>query len=284
MGARTRQSAHIPASHAPIEVEATPTPPPLKKTAPPGFGKGDCAAVKTSIDAAARANSSDDDDDDDASEYSYFGYLPNPDPKDLSPRNVCRDFISLFVGSRKSQVEYPKARKIKIFYEALTVEKKDILGCKPPKPVRERFDIWSRDVKKRGKWQLNGIAESVYIIARHVHNHQEKLREKGCHASSTNSKIIALELMYSHFITEINLAKANRQSQNKAAAAKNLLQQKPNSTKPLPPNFRYNASKVCIYVLCAVTDYSHSLILLYLMNTTSRLLIFLVPCANTMAL
>ena len=60
---------------------------------------GDCATVKASIDAAARANSSDDDDDDDA-EYSYFGKLPNPDPKDLSPRDVCRDFISLFVRGK----------------------------------------------------------------------------------------------------------------------------------------------------------------------------------------
>ncbi len=83
---------------------------------------GYCATVKASIDAAARANSSNDDDDDYA-EYSYFGKLPNPDPKDLSPRDVCRYFISLFVGSRKSQAEYPKARKIKIFYKALTVEK-----------------------------------------------------------------------------------------------------------------------------------------------------------------
>ena len=57
---------------------------------------GDCATVKASIDAAAHANSSNDDDADDA-EYSYFGKLPNPDPEDLSPRDVCRDFISLFV-------------------------------------------------------------------------------------------------------------------------------------------------------------------------------------------
>ena len=90
--------------------------------------------------------------------------MPIPDPEDESPRDVRGDFISLFVGSRKSQAEYPKARKISIFYEALTVEKKDILGSEPPKLVRERFDIWSRDVMKRGKWQLNGIAESVYIV------------------------------------------------------------------------------------------------------------------------
>ena len=60
---------------------------------------GDCATVKASIGAAARANSSDNDDDDDA-EYFYFGKLPNPDPEDLSPRDVCRDFISLFFRGR----------------------------------------------------------------------------------------------------------------------------------------------------------------------------------------
>ena len=56
---------------------------------------GDCATVKASIDAAARANSSDDDDDDDA-EYSYFGKLPNPDPEDLLEIL----FLYLFRGGR----------------------------------------------------------------------------------------------------------------------------------------------------------------------------------------
>ena len=168
------------------------------------------------------------------------------------------------------------------------MEKEEILGSKPPKRVREKFNLWSRDVKKRSTWKLDGIAESVFVIAHHAHNHQEKLREeKGCHASSTNSKIIALVLMYSHFISIINLAEANRRSQNKAAAAKILQQQtKSDSTKPLPPDFRYDASKVCIYVsLCAITtDYFHSLILSYrMLMTTSRMLIFLVPRANTTA-
>ena len=80
---------------------------------PPTRHRGTCAEVRASIDAAALANSGDDNDDDTA-KYSYFGELPNPDPEDLSPRNVCGDFITLFVGSRKSQAEYPKARKIKI--------------------------------------------------------------------------------------------------------------------------------------------------------------------------
>jgi hypothetical protein len=91
---------------------------------------------------------------------------------------------------------------------------------------------------KGGKWTLDAIAESIYIIAHHVHNHQEKLLVKG-ERVSTNSEIIALILMYSFFITKINLAEAICQSQNKATAM-NLQQQqqKQKSTKPLPPNFQ----------------------------------------------
>jgi hypothetical protein len=85
---------------------------------PPGFGMGDCATVKASIDAAAHANSSNDDDADDA-EYSYFGKLPNPDPEDLSPRGVCRDFISLFVGSRKSQLAAQSSRSSNMLVRVL---------------------------------------------------------------------------------------------------------------------------------------------------------------------
>jgi hypothetical protein len=65
-------------------------------------------------------------------ENSFFGKLANPHPKDLSPRNIHGNFILLFVGSRKCQETYPKTRKVKVFYEALTVEKKDILGNAPP--------------------------------------------------------------------------------------------------------------------------------------------------------
>ncbi len=83
--------------------------------------------------------------------------------------------------------------------------------------MQGRFNIWSQAVKKRGKWTLDAIAESIYIIACHVHDHQEKLLAKG-KSVSTNSKIIALVLMYSFFITEINLAEAVCQLQNKAAA------------------------------------------------------------------
>jgi hypothetical protein len=75
--------------------------------------------------------------------------------------------------------------------------------------VQERFNVWSQAVKKQGKWTLDAIAESIYIIA-YVHNHQEKLLAKGEHVSN-DSKIIALVLMYSFFITKINLAETIRQ-------------------------------------------------------------------------
>ncbi len=87
----------------------------------------------------------------------------------------------------------------------LTVEKKDILGDTPPSSSAK--EVWSQAVKKQGKWTLDAIAESIYIIAHHVHDHQEKLLAKG-ERVYTNSKIIALVLIYSFFITEINLAKA----------------------------------------------------------------------------
>jgi hypothetical protein len=48
-----------------------------------------------------------------------------------------------------------------------------------------------------------------------VHDHQEKLLAKGEHVS-TNSKTIALVVMYIFFITEINLSEAIRKLQNKA--------------------------------------------------------------------
>ena len=48
---------------------------------------------------ALEADSSNDDND--GNEYSFFCKLSNPDPEDLSPRNIDGNFILLFVGSRK---------------------------------------------------------------------------------------------------------------------------------------------------------------------------------------
>ena len=89
-----------------------------------------------------------------------------------------------------------------MFYEALTVEKKEhILGRDPPDQVQKRFNIWRQDVKKRTKWTLDGIAESVFIIARHVYDLQEELLKRGRCADSTDSKTEALVLMYSFFLS-----------------------------------------------------------------------------------
>jgi hypothetical protein len=77
-------------------------------------------------------------DDDYGNEYSFFGKLANPDPEDLSPRNIDGNFILLFVRSKKYQETYLKTRKVTVFYKALTVEKKDILGDAPlPSSARE---------------------------------------------------------------------------------------------------------------------------------------------------
>ena len=92
---------------------------PLQKSMPRGIPDGDAATVKASIDAAVLANSDNDDSGDD--KHSYFGEHPNPDPEDHSPRDICGNFILLFVGSRKCQLTYSKARKIDMFYEALTM-------------------------------------------------------------------------------------------------------------------------------------------------------------------
>jgi hypothetical protein len=96
---------------------------PLQKSTPQGIPNGDTATIKASINAAVLANSDNDDSGDD--EYSYFSEHPNPDLEDHLPRDICGGFISLFVGSRKCQLTYSKARKVDVFYEALTVEKKD---------------------------------------------------------------------------------------------------------------------------------------------------------------
>jgi hypothetical protein len=229
----------------PCTNEVTPIIAPLQKSVPQGISIRTSAAIRASINAAALAGtgSNDDDDNDDNDDgYSFFWELPNPDPEDLLPHDICGDFILLFVGSRKCQKSYSKKRKVDIFYDALTLEKKVILGNSPPQEVKEKLDLWSQAVKQRGKWTLNRITKSVYIIAPHIHNLQEKLcKNRG--SVSTDSKVDALVLMYSFFLSEINLAEVVHQLQNKAAA-KSLQQQKSKPVKPLPTNFHYNTSKV----------------------------------------
>jgi hypothetical protein len=90
----------------------------LQNSTPQAIGKGSCAFICASINAAVLEADSGDDDNN-GNEYSFFGKLANPDPKD--PRNIDGNFVLLFVGSRKCQETYPKTRKDKVFYEALTI-------------------------------------------------------------------------------------------------------------------------------------------------------------------
>lgn len=122
-----------------------------------------------------------------------------------------------------------------------------ILGNSPPPAFRVKFDAWIQAIKSRGKWKLDAIATSVYLIARHVHDRQERLALSG--RASTDSKIVALVLMYQFYITAINRAELQRQSQN-ATARMSLQQQQATSkeTRPLPVDFRYDASKVSIFL------------------------------------
>jgi hypothetical protein len=58
--------------------------------------------------------------------------MANPHPDDLSPRNIDGNFMLLFFGSRKYQETYPKTRKVKGFYEALTIWRRRIFWATPP--------------------------------------------------------------------------------------------------------------------------------------------------------
>ena len=142
---------------------------------------------------------------------------------------------------------YSKERKVKIFYkQALTVEKSVILGNSPPKIIVDKFKLWAHAVRQRAKWTLDWIAESFYVISKHVHDRQAMI-VKGGGTESADSKIIALLLMFRFFIREIELAKAIRLLQNRAAAVSlSSQQQRSIPSRPLQANFRYDANKVCL--------------------------------------
>jgi hypothetical protein len=111
-------------------------------------------------------------------------------------------------------------------------------------------------VKQQGKWTINRITDSVYIIAKHIHDHQERIVKRGG-SKLDDSKVVALLLMYCFFIAEIAVAEVVRQSQKKVPA-KSLQQHKSMTVKPLPTNFHYGTSKVCVVFVffCRSTDIS----------------------------
>jgi hypothetical protein len=64
---------------------------------PQAIGKEFCASICVSIDAAALEADSGEDDNN-GNENSFFGKLANPDPKDLSPRNIDGNFILIYLS------------------------------------------------------------------------------------------------------------------------------------------------------------------------------------------
>ena len=127
-----------------------------------------------------------------------------------SPHNISCGFVNLCVNSRATQNDYPKDRKIRVFFEAVTmVEMFSILGDSPSEEGNKRFMLWRDARNKKGKLMLPGIAESAYMIAKHVHDDQEK-HKKAVPCLSMDSKAIALVYMYKFFIQQINLAETVR--------------------------------------------------------------------------
>jgi hypothetical protein len=211
------------------------------------------AATIATIDEAVLADLEDEDDDEDAGEYNYFGDMRNPDPEDDSPRDLCGDFVPLFAKSRKIAKDYSKDRKIRIFYDALTVNQRMILGDSPPGVVKETFKLWQGQVRNRAKWSLDRIAEAVFVVSKHAHDHQEMIAKQGG-TKAKDERVIALLLLYRTILNEISVADAARISQNKAAAKRLQDQSARSQTKSLPPNFRYDANKVCLVCMFTFLD------------------------------
>jgi hypothetical protein len=182
-------------------------------------------------------------DDDEDVNYSYFGSSPNPDPGDYSPGDIATDYVDLFVHSKKVGREYKKDRKILIFYEALTVEKKILLGDSPSQRVDQIYKSYIHDLKCRSRWKLDQIALSVYYLGKHVNELLEARAKKV--ASRPNAKMEALSVMHEFFMHEVNLNEERRRSSS-AATRRTFAS---NAMNPLPADFVFNPRRVSL-LLC----------------------------------
>ena len=124
-------------------------------------------------------------------DYSYFGSSPNPAPGDYSPGDIANDYVDLFVHSNKCSREYKKDRKIKIFYKALTVEMKILLGDSPSRRVDRIYMSYIQDLKSRSRWKLDQIALPVYYLGKHVNELLEARAKRGCPRTSASFYFMA---------------------------------------------------------------------------------------------
>jgi hypothetical protein len=225
------------------------------------------AATRATIDEAVLADLGDEDNNEDARKYNYFGDMQNPDPEDDLLRNLCGDFVRLFAKSRKIAKDYSKDRKIRIFYDALTVDQSTILGDSPPGVVKDTFKLWQGQVRNRAKWTLDRIAKAVFVVSKHAYDHQEMIAKRGG-TKAKDERVIALLLLYRTILNKISVADAARISQNKAAAKRLQDQSTRSQTKSLPPNFRYDANKVCLVCMFTFLDLITQLCLLCFLFST----------------
>jgi hypothetical protein len=137
---------------------------------------------------------------------------------------------------------------VQIFYDALTVDKRTILGDSLPKDLKATFELWQGQVNNRYKWNLDRIAKGC--LCRIQARQQPPRDERSAGGSKTSDKrVIAHVLMYRTIMHQISIVDAACISHNKAAAKK-LEQQASRSrqTKHLPANCRYDANKVCFFL------------------------------------
>ena len=146
-----------------------------------------------------------------------------------------------------------KDRKIRIFYDALTADQRTILGDSPPGVVKETFKLWQGQVRNCAKWSLDRIAEAVFVVSKHAHDHQEMIAKWGG-TKAKDERVIALLLLYRTILNEISVANAARILQNKVAAKRLQDQSTRLQTKSLPPNFCYDANKVCLVCMFTFLD------------------------------
>jgi hypothetical protein len=158
----------------------------------------------------------------------------------LETEDIKVDFINLYSGS--SQIcnkKYKKEVKIDIFYHILSVEDSILLGDSPPPNLKKVCTSYRENCKKRRKWKLEDIAGTVYELAKHIHDREERNERL-----IRNSKIRALIVMYEYFIGEITRQETERQSRMDRARKSSTVSK---TVRAPPPNFEYDKTMVCIY-------------------------------------
>jgi hypothetical protein len=126
----------------------------------------------------------------------------------------------------------------------MTIENSILLGDTPPRDVEKICTIYRRIATKHRKWKLDDIAGSVYEVANFVCNREKVIREHGGQARQINTKVQALVTMYDYFVTVIDWQEGEQQSRIEKAR-KSML--KTHAVRPLPSNFKYDKTMVCIY-------------------------------------